>query len=123
MRLGVSAALMLMATAATTTATMGTAAWADDPTRLAVVSYGKIPAGASFETELFQNTEISNHVDSTLKDALTAHGFRYDQNVRKNDNCVHSQCSKRLHRNLSRQFRRLAYLKKGVLRADGLIFR
>jgi hypothetical protein len=77
MRLGVAAALMLMATGA-----MATAAWADDPMRLAVVSYGKIPAGASFETELFQNTEISNHVASTLKDALTAHGFRYEPDGR-----------------------------------------
>jgi hypothetical protein len=77
MRLGVAAALMLMATGA-----MTTAAWADDPMRLAVVSYGKIPAGASFETELFQNTEISNHVASTLKDTLTAHGFRYEPDGR-----------------------------------------
>jgi len=77
MRLGVAAALMVMATGA-----MATAAWADDPMRLAVVSYGKIPAGASFETELFQNTEISNHVASTLKDALTAHGFRYEPDGR-----------------------------------------
>jgi hypothetical protein len=77
MRLGVAAALMLMATGA-----VATAAWADDPMRLAVVSYGKIPAGASFETELFQNTEISNHVASTLKDTLTAHGFRYEPDGR-----------------------------------------
>jgi hypothetical protein len=77
MRLEVAAALMLMATGA-----MATAAWADDPMRLAVVSYGKIPAGASFETELFQNTEISNHVASTLKDTLTAHGFRYEPDGR-----------------------------------------
>ena len=77
--LGVAAALMLMATAASPI----TAAWAaDDPMRLAVVSYGKIPAGSSFETELFQDTEISNHVASTLKDALTAHGFRYDPDGR-----------------------------------------
>ena len=50
---------------------------ADDPLQLAVVSYGKIPAGSSFETELSQNTEIANHVDTALKDTLTAHGFRY----------------------------------------------
>ena len=74
--LGMAAALMLMATA------IPTAARADDPMRLAVVSYGKIPAGASFETELFQNTEISNHVASTLKDTLTAHGFRYEPDGR-----------------------------------------
>jgi hypothetical protein len=50
---------------------------ADDPMQIAVVSYGKIPAGSTFETELSQNTEIANHVDTTLKDTLTAHGFRY----------------------------------------------
>ena len=48
---------------------------ADDPMQLAVVSYGKIPAGSAFETELSQNTEIANHVDRALKDTLTAHGF------------------------------------------------
>ena len=82
LRLGVPAALMLMATAALGTTAMGAAARAEDPTRLAVVSYGNIPAGASFETELFQNTEISNHVASTLKETLTAHGFRYDPDGR-----------------------------------------
>ena len=50
---------------------------ADDPMQIAVVSYGKIPAGSAFETELSQNTEIANHVDTALKDTLTAHGFRY----------------------------------------------
>jgi hypothetical protein len=50
---------------------------ADDPMQLAVVSYGKIPAGSDFETELSQNTEIANHVDTALKDTLTAHGFHY----------------------------------------------
>ncbi|HZT20335.1 MAG TPA: hypothetical protein VFA23_13095 [Dongiaceae bacterium] len=69
MRLALGAAAALMVTAAV--------ARADDPMQLAVVSYGSIPAGSSFETELFQNTEISNHVDSTLKAALTARGFRY----------------------------------------------
>jgi hypothetical protein len=54
-----------------------TAARADDPMQLAAVSYGKIPAGSGFETEMFQNTEISNHVDSTLREALAARGFHY----------------------------------------------
>jgi hypothetical protein len=79
--LGMAATLMLMATAIGT-AVMATTAWADDPMRLAVVSYGNIPPGSSFETELFQNTEISNHVATTLKDTLTAHGFRYDPDGR-----------------------------------------
>ena len=80
--LGMAATLMLMATTAIGTAVMATTAWADDPMRLAVVSYGNIPPGSSFETELFQNTEISNHVATTLKDTLTAHGFRYDPDGR-----------------------------------------
>ena len=50
---------------------------ADDPMQIAVVSYGKIPAGSAFETELSQNTEIATHVDRALKDTLTAHGFHY----------------------------------------------
>jgi hypothetical protein len=70
MRLGfaLAAALVVMASAAR----------ADDPMQLAVVSYGSIPAGSGFETELFQDTEISNHVESALKQALTARGFHYD---------------------------------------------
>jgi len=66
--MGVAAAIMLLAANAR----------ADDPMQLAVVSYGRIPAGSGFETELFQNTEVSNHVDSTLRQALTARGFRYE---------------------------------------------
>jgi hypothetical protein len=65
--LGTAAALMLMVSPAR----------ADDPMQLAVVTYGQIPAGSGFETEMFQNTEISNHVDSTLREALTARGFHY----------------------------------------------
>jgi hypothetical protein len=75
MRLGLGpalAALLLTATLA-----VPAPARADDPLQLAVVSYGKIPAGSSFETELSQNTEIANHVDTALKNTLTAHGFRY----------------------------------------------
>jgi hypothetical protein len=76
MRLGLgaalAAALVLMATLA-----LPPAIRADDPLQIAVVSYAKIPAGSSFETELSQNTEIANHVDTTLKNTLTAHGFRY----------------------------------------------
>jgi hypothetical protein len=71
MRIGiglVAAALILTAAGAR----------ADDPMQLAVVSYGSIPAGSGFETEVFQNTEISSHVESTLKEALTARGFHYD---------------------------------------------
>jgi hypothetical protein len=70
MRLGIliAAAIMMMAVAAR----------ADEQMQLAVVSYGKIPAGSSFETELFQNTELSTHVDTTLKQALASRGFRFE---------------------------------------------
>ncbi len=70
MRLGifVAAAIMLAAVAAR----------ADEQMQLAVVSYGKIPAGSGFETELFQNTELSTHVDTTLKQALTTRGFHFE---------------------------------------------
>jgi hypothetical protein len=65
--LGTAVALMLVVPTAR----------ADDPMQLAVVTYGQIPAGSGFETEMFQNTEISNHVDSTLREALAARGFHY----------------------------------------------
>jgi hypothetical protein len=76
MRFGLGAALAALVL--TATLAVPPPASADDPLQLAVVSYGKIPAGSSFETELSQNTEIANHVDTALKDSLTAHGFRYE---------------------------------------------
>jgi hypothetical protein len=76
MRFGLGAALAALVL--TATLAVSSPASADDPLQLAVVSYGKIPAGSSFETELSQNTEIANHVDTALKDSLTAHGFRYE---------------------------------------------
>lgn len=65
--LGVAAAVLLFAATAL----------ADDPVQLAIVSYGSIPAGSSFDIEATQNTELAAHVDNTLRDALTAHGFHY----------------------------------------------
>jgi hypothetical protein len=50
---------------------------ADDATALAVVSYGSIPAGASFQTELADNNELTNNVDSSVKAALGDRGFHF----------------------------------------------
>jgi hypothetical protein len=50
-------------------------AFADDPMQLAVVSYGKIPAGSAFQTELTDNTELASQVETSLKKALGNHGF------------------------------------------------
>ena len=69
LRFGLAAVLLLAAAVAR----------ADDPMQLAVVSYGSIPAGSGFETELFQDNELTNHVDATLKEALAARGFRYER--------------------------------------------
>lgn len=43
--------------------------------QLAVVSYGKIPAGAAFQTELVENSELASQVETHLKKALTDRGF------------------------------------------------
>lgn len=56
---------------------MATAARAQETMQIAVVGYGKIPAGASFQTELADNSEISAHVDESLKATLARHGLRY----------------------------------------------
>ena len=48
---------------------------ADDPMQLAIVSYGKIPAGSAFQTELSDNTELASQVETSLKKALGDHGF------------------------------------------------
>jgi hypothetical protein len=43
---------------------------AEDSMQLAVVSYGKIPAGAAFQTELVENSELASQVEARLKKAL-----------------------------------------------------
>lgn len=48
---------------------------ADDPMQLAIVSYGKIPLGSAFQTELSDNTELASQVETSLKKALGNHGF------------------------------------------------
>jgi hypothetical protein len=56
---------------------MATSAQAEDTMQIAVVGYGKIPAGAGFQTELAENSEISTHVDESLKATLARHGLHY----------------------------------------------
>ena len=51
------------------------AAQAEDAMQMAVVSYGKIPAGAGFQTELVENSELASQVETRLKKALTDRGF------------------------------------------------
>ena len=51
------------------------AAMAEDPMQIAVVSYGKIPAGTAFRTELTDNTELATQVETSLKKALGNRGF------------------------------------------------
>ena len=48
---------------------------AEDSMQLAVVSYGKIPAGAAFQTELVENSELASQVEARLKKALSDRGF------------------------------------------------
>ena len=48
---------------------------AEDAMQIAVVSYGKIPAGAGFQTELVENSELASRVESHLKKALADRGF------------------------------------------------
>jgi hypothetical protein len=50
-------------------------ALAEDPMQIAVVSYGKIPAGTAFRTELTDNTELATQVETSLKKALGNRGF------------------------------------------------
>jgi hypothetical protein len=58
-----------------------TTARAQDPIQMDVVGYGKIPAGARFQTELTDNSEIANHVDSDLKSILSKHGFQHSDDA------------------------------------------
>jgi hypothetical protein len=63
-----AASLLLALSAAAT-------AGAEDSMQMAVVSYGKIPAGAGFQTELVENTELATRVETRLKKALTDRGL------------------------------------------------
>ena len=58
-----------------------TAAWADDPMQIAVVSYGRVPAGAAFNTEPADNSEITDHVDQSLRQTLTDKGFQFSEDA------------------------------------------
>jgi hypothetical protein len=51
-------------------------AQAGDPLQMAVVSYGKIPAGAGFQTELADNSELEGQVEERLKTALSDRGLK-----------------------------------------------
>lgn len=48
---------------------------AEDTMQIAIVSYGKIPAGSAFQTELVENSELSTQVEESLKKALGNRGF------------------------------------------------
>jgi hypothetical protein len=56
---------------------MTTTAHAQESMQVAVVGYGKIPVGAAFQTELIENSEISAHVDESLRATLARHGLHY----------------------------------------------
>jgi hypothetical protein len=60
---------------------VATVAWADDPMQIAVVSYGRMPAGAAFTTEPADNSEIDSHVDQALRKALTDKGFHFSDDA------------------------------------------
>jgi hypothetical protein len=60
---------------------VATAAHAQESMRIAVVGYGRIPTGAAFQTELTENSEISTHVDESLKATLARHGLHYAQDA------------------------------------------
>jgi len=60
---------------------VATAAWADDPMQIAVVSYGRVPAGAAFSTEPADNSEITDHVDQSLRQALIDKGFQFSEDA------------------------------------------
>ena len=50
-------------------------AQADDPMQIAVVGYGKVPAGTALATETTDSGELTTQVDQNLRQALTGKGF------------------------------------------------
>ncbi len=53
---------------------------ADDSMNASVVNYEKIPAGATFVTDLNENTELTSNAESLLKQALAKRGLNYAAN-------------------------------------------
>lgn len=60
---------------------IATAAWAEDPMEISVVGYGRLPAGAQFSTEPADNSEITDHVDQSLRQAMTGKGFQFSEDA------------------------------------------
>jgi len=53
---------------------------ADEPYAVAVTNYEKIPAGATYVTDLNENTELTSNAEGLLKQALGKRGLDYDAN-------------------------------------------
>jgi hypothetical protein len=53
---------------------------ADNPYDVAVTNYEKIPAGATYVTDLNENTELTSDAEGALKKALANRGLNYDNN-------------------------------------------
>jgi hypothetical protein len=58
----------------------GSPARAEDPYVVGVTNYAKIPAGATFVTDLNENTELTSNAEDTLKQSLEKRGLAYDVN-------------------------------------------
>jgi hypothetical protein len=53
---------------------------AEGPLTVSVTNYDKIPAGATYVTDLNQNTELTSNAESLLREALAKRGLDYDLN-------------------------------------------
>ncbi len=53
---------------------------AEEPYAVSVTNYEKIPAGATYVTDLNENTELTSNAEGVLKKALANRGLNYDAN-------------------------------------------
>jgi hypothetical protein len=58
-------------------------ALADDPIKMSVVGYAKIPQGAGLDTKAVENDELNAYVEDHLRQALVKRGFHLSPDVRR----------------------------------------
>ena len=56
---------------------------ADDPIKMSVVGYAKIPQGAGLDTKAVANDELNAYVEDHLRQALVKRGFHLSPDVRR----------------------------------------
>jgi len=58
-------------------------ALAEDPIKMSVIGYAKVPHGTGLDTKISVNDELNTYVEDRLRQALVARGFHLSGDVRR----------------------------------------